>query len=286
MVIENVTCEFVDFPLAVNSEKPRFSWEISDEKESVYQTEWQISVKSEDDDTVWDSGIRKGNKTTGIFYSGEKLKSGSRYQYRVSSWSNHGEQAVSKVHYFEMALSLTDWKAKWIEPAPLPQLPQNPLDIARKEWQGIMEAAMRGEQVKIKTEADIMESLPIEPYDPAVVMRKVFILKKKGIRARLYVSAHGIYDIRINGKPVTDSRLNPGFTSYDRRIRYQTYAVEELLEEGENVIAAVVADGWYKGKIALGRGCEYGEVPGLLLQLEVLHENGGRETICTDHTWN
>ena len=43
---------------------------------------------------------------------------------------------------------------------------------------------------------------------------------------------------------------------------------------GENAISVTVADGWYKGKIALGHGCEYGEVPGALLQLELIDENG------------
>ena len=82
-------------------------------------------------------------------------------------------------------------------------------------------------------------------------------------RARLYITSHGIYEAKINGKPVTDSVLNPGFTTYDRRLKYQVFPVEMLLQCGENAIAVTVADGWYKGKIAFGRGCEYGEVPGL-----------------------
>ncbi len=53
----------------------------------------------------------------------------------------------------------------------------------------------------------------------------------------------------------------------------------------ETAIAVTIADGWYKGKIALGRGCEYGEVPGLLLQLEITYTSGEKDIICSDETW-
>lgn len=100
-----------------------------------------------------------------------------------------------------------------------------------------------------------------------------------------YVTAHGIYEVKINGKPVTDSRLNPGFTAYDKRLKYQVYNITELLQNGDNAISVTVADGWYKGKIALGHGCEYGEIPGALLQLEITDENGEKQLICSDENW-
>ena len=43
-----------------------------------------------------------------------------------------------------------------------------------------------------------------------------------------------------------------------------------------------MADGWYKGKIALGKGCEYGEVPGLLLQMEMWGQDGRKSGLCSD----
>ena len=38
----------------------------------------------------------------------------------------------------------------------------------------------------------------------------------------------------------------------------------------------------YKGKIALGKGCEYGEIPGLLMQLELWNPDGTRGQLCSD----
>ncbi|MCD8023605.1 MAG: glycoside hydrolase family 78 protein, partial [Lachnospiraceae bacterium] len=120
---------------------------------------------------------------------------------------------------------------------------------------------------------------------PAVILRRDFSIEQTG-RARLYVTAHGIYEVKINGQPVTDSLFNPGFTTYDKRIKYQVFDVEDLIRQGENAIAVTVADGWYKGKVtSLGRGCDYGEVPGLLLQLEITAEDGRKTVLCTDGEW-
>ena len=49
------------------------------------------------------------------------------------------------------------------------------------------------------------------------------------VRARLYATAHGLYEAEINGRRVGDDVLAPGWTSYDHRLRYQTYDVTALL---------------------------------------------------------
>lgn len=286
MFIQNITCEFVKNPIAVVNRQPRFSWEIVAEKNDIFQTAWQIVVRNEENEVVWNSGIQNGSDTTDISYKGKSLKSTSVYVYQIFAWLNTGEMIKSEESYFETAfLDDTDWKAQWIEPDPLPQLSENPLLRAKKDWQDVISAMMRGEMNAMKTEEEIWNALPLEPYDPAVQMRRIFLVNKSVKRARLYVTAHGIYEVKINGKPVTDSRLNPGFTSYDRRLKYQVYAVDELLQSGKNAISVTVADGWYKGKIALGHGCEYGEIPGALIQLEILDENEEKQIICSDEIW-
>ena len=159
---------------------------------------------------------------------------------------------------------------------------------SRKSPSGRPERVRRdpgGPRARGNTRSSVLEALPLEPYDPAVQMRTTFSSVQKCSRARLYVTSHGIYEIRINGKPVSDTWLDPGFTTYDKRLKYQVYNVDDLIIPGQNAIAVTVADGWYKGKIAIGRGCDYGEVPGLLLQLELTYADGSRKTICTDEDW-
>lgn len=286
MVIQNVTCEFVGQPCFIDCQKPRFSWQIKAEGNNIYQTAWQIVMWNEKKEVMWDSGIQQNSDSTGIDYEGKQLQSTSVYDYQITAWINTGEKIQSEINHFETAfLNISDWKAQWIEPDPLPQLPVNPLVGAKTAWQEIVEDMMRGKNDTMKTEEEIWDALPMEPYDPAVQMRRVFTVEQNPKRARLYITAHGIYEVKINGKSVTDSRLNPGFTAYDRRLKYQVYVVDELLKIGENAISVTVADGWYKGKIALGHGCEYGEIPGLLLQLEMTGKDGKKRLISTDDEW-
>ena len=144
---------------------------------------------------------------------------------------------------------------------------------------------MRGENPEYISDDELLQSLPLEPYDPAVRMRRTFSIDKKIKKARLYMTTHGIYEVKINGKKVDDSILAPGFTTYDKRLKYQVYNIDYLINEGLNAVGVTIADGWYKGKIALGRGCEYGEVLGLLFQLELTYEENSKEIICSDELW-
>lgn len=284
--IKNLLCERAHSPLSVATQNPRFSWELCSKEQNVYQKAYQIIVRKEDGGLVWDSKKTESKKTIDIEYAGQPLESKCRYIYEIAVWDQDGDKAQSKEEYFETAfLKAEDWKAKWIEPDPLPQLEKNPLEEAGKAWMDVLGAMMRGENPVIISDEENMKAQELEPYDPPVRMRREFYLEKQIKRARLFMTAHGIYEARINGKSVTDSRLNPGFTTYDKRIRYQVYPVEELLQFGENAVSVTVADGWYKGKIALGRGCEYGEVTGLLLQIEIEYEDGTKSVICTDEAW-
>lgn len=141
---------------------------------------------------------------------------------------------------------------------------------------------MRGEQPPYYMDSDIWELFEEEPYDPPVRFRRTFEMDKLHVYAKLYITAHGIYSVYINGNQVPDTLLAPGSTSYEKRLKYQAYDVTRFLREGENALCVTVADGWYKGKIALGKGCEYGEVPGLLMQLEIWKEDGSKIRFCSD----
>lgn len=104
--------------------------------------------------------------------------------------------------------------------------------------------------------------------------------------ARLYATACGLYEARINGKRVGDFVLAPGHTDYRKRVQLQTYDVTELLTEGRNVIEAELADGWYRGSCgAWGLKNQYGRQTKLYLQLEITHTDGRVTTVYTDKDW-
>lgn len=121
---------------------------------------------------------------------------------------------------------------------------------------------------------------------PALVRRE-FTLSAPADCARLYVSAHGLYEAEINGVRVGDDALSPGWTSYRTRLRYYTYDVTELLVVGDNTIGAWLGDGWYRGRLGWKGGFRnlFGSDQSLLAQLEVTMRGGGRVTVATDSSW-
>ena len=284
MKIANITCERVHTPLAVTNRHPRFSWEITSDEKDVLQSAYQIIVKDHTGALVWDSGKAQSRETVDIMYAGAPLVSSGRYVYQITVWDNHGNEAVSEEERFETALlDSADWKAQWIEPSePLPQLAENPLPKAQAIWGECMAAMMRGEQPKYYLDSDIWALFDAEPYDPPVRFRRTFTLVEKPEYAKIYMTAHGIYSLSVNGRKVPGTLLAPGFTTYEKRLKYQAYDVTEFLQAGENALCVTVADGWYKGKIALGKGCEYGEVPGLLMQMELWGSGGTKSELCSD----
>lgn len=108
-------------------------------------------------------------------------------------------------------------------------------------------------------------------------------------RARLYVTAHGVYEIEINGSRVGDDVLNPGWTVYSERLRVHTYDATDLLAAGENVMGAWLGDGWYRGRLGFthhGHTFDmYGDDLSLIAQLEITRADGSVTTIATDGSW-
>ena len=62
-----------------------------------------------------------------------------------------------------------------------------------------------------------------------LVFGKTFAIDKKVKKARLYATAHGVYEVTLNGQTVGDYRMAPGWTSYHNRLQYQIYDVTEML---------------------------------------------------------
>ena len=60
-------------------------------------------------------------------------------------------------------------------------------------------------------------------------------------------------EVFLNGQRVGDVELAPGFTQYAKRVPYQAYDVAALLRPGRNVLAVLVADGWYRGQVGAPR---------------------------------
>lgn len=120
-------------------------------------------------------------------------------------------------------------------------------------------------------------------------LRKGFSIDKKVVKARAYASGVGLYRMFINGKPVSEELLTPGINAYDLWIQYQTYDVTELFTAGTNVVGAWLGNGFYSGR------CNWPEIPtrrhlygdenGFIAEIVLEYEDGTKETLLTDPTW-
>jgi alpha-L-rhamnosidase len=125
-----------------------------------------------------------------------------------------------------------------------------------------------------------------EPTAPPALLRKEFVLSKAISKARLYATAHGTFDLMINGKRVGNEVLAPGWTPYDVRLQVVTHDVTALLTEGANAWGVLLADGWYRGHFGFtNQTGNYGTQTKFLGQLEVEYIDGSTEIIATDSSW-
>ncbi|HET8780734.1 MAG TPA: alpha-L-rhamnosidase N-terminal domain-containing protein, partial [Agromyces sp.] len=119
------------------------------------------------------------------------------------------------------------------------------------------------------------------------LLRKEFTVDpdKTVERARVYATARGIYELSLNGAKVGDLELAPGWTDYHTRIAFQTYDVTDQVASGENTIGAMLAPGWYSGRLAHVGNHNYGDRNSLIAQLRVDYSDGSHEIIASDDTW-
>jgi alpha-L-rhamnosidase len=128
---------------------------------------------------------------------------------------------------------------------------------------------------------------PTDEIPPSPYLRREWTIEGEPTAARLHVTALGLYEIEINGRRVGDHVLAPGWTSYDHRLRTETFDVTDLLQPGANAIGAVLGEGWYRGTLGWegGRRNIYGNRLALLAQLEVVGADGSVQTLVTDGSW-
>ena len=258
-------CEYRINPLGIDEARPRLSWLLQSVQRGQEQTAYQVRVASRpellraDKPDLWDTGKVDSSQSIGVRYAGKKLNSGQRVYWQVRVWGNNDRPSEhSRVAWWEMALlSPSDWQGKWI-------CRNEPLPERDEDFYG---------------------------DHPAPLFRKEFALDKPIRRARAYVSGLGYYELSLNGRRVGDSVLDPGWTSYAKRVLYSTYDITELLGKGQNAVTAQVGNGWYNplpmrmwGRFNLREALTMGR-PRLIVQLNVEYEDGSRESIVTDETW-
>lgn len=253
--VMELTCEFLENPIGLDEEVPRFSWKLVPENDvqEVLQTAYQIQVFKQgataDAEFVWDSEKTRSSESVLVPYGGDTLEAKTRYYWRVRVWDNRARQSEwSTPAYWETGLMRTEWEAQWIT-ANLP-------------------------------EADSIDN-------PAHYLRRAVDINKPIQKARVYITSKGLYELAINGRKVTEDVFTPGYTSFNKRLQYQVYDVTTLLSQSENILGVMLGDGWYRGRFGFSgnRRNFYGKDLELLLQLEIEYKDGTTEMITSDDQW-
>ncbi len=227
----DLKCEYASNPIGLDALEPQLSWRIESQERGVSQTAYRIIVA--DSKTLIDQNV--GN----IWDSGKINSSHS------SGIKYAGSELKSRNRYY--------WKVKlW--------------DKNREyEWS----APAFFEMGLLKASDWVADWVSAVPKWPGKVLyfRTNFNLKQSVKEARVYIAAVGYYNLYVNGAKVGDHVLDPGVTSYDKRVLYVTYDINDYLKQ-ENVIGISVAPGWYG-------------VPKVRAQIELTYGDGSKGQIIT-----
>lgn len=234
-------------PIGLDVAVPRFSWELTDARRGARQTAYQIVFTHPDGSAFHDTGKVASAESHLVTYTGPALKARQALTWRVRTWdADDKPSAFSAPAFFEL---------------------------------GLMGEGLGGSYIGSDHVGGPRTSAP------PPLLRKPFSLPAAPARARLYITALGLYEARINGSKVGRDELTPGWTDYRKTLLYQTYDVTALLRSGENVLGAVVGDGWYCGSVEWRGRQFYGDRPLLLARLEVTCADGSRHVLTSDGSW-
>jgi len=233
---------------------PQLGWILESQRRGERQSAYQILVArspeglAEGAADLWDTGKVSSDQSVGVVYGGQRLESGERAWWAVRVWGVDGQVSdYSAAAFWEMGLvEAGDWRAEWI--------------------------------------GGMLAGGP-HTTSPAPFLRTTFTVSKPVARARLYATALGLYEAHLNGQTVGEDVFTPGWTNYDIRVQYQAYDVTAQLNQGENVLGAILGDGWYAGHVGWLERQRYGDRPRFLAQLVVSYEDGSSETIATGPNW-
>lgn len=193
---------------------------------------------------LWDTGRVESAQSILVEYMGPAFSPRTRYRWEVTVWTREGV-SVSQEAWFETGL--------------------------------LGGSAFEGNAAWITHPLEDTETA-----SPVFVCR--FPVSKPLVRARLYASALGVYEAELNGQKLDDTYFAPGWTSYHKRLQYQTYEMTPVA--GENELRFTLGNGWYKGALGfVPKPNLYGDRVALLAMAILTYGDGTEEIIGTDETW-
>ncbi len=274
--VVNLQCESKTNPLAVNTAKPTFSWQLVSPQRAVMQVAYRVLVSDNEKllqkgvGNVWDSKKVQSAKSNFISYAGKPLKPSVKYYWKVVTWDNKNNVGTSPSSNFSIGLLfLQDWSgAKWIGYEEMPDTFRTVPGVANVD-------------TKRKLGPDKLKQRTVIP-----LFRKTFNSNKQISSATIYVSGLGHYELSLNGRKVGNSFLAPGWTHYDKRVLYNVYDVTAAVKKGENALGVIVGNGFFNInreryiKMAIAYG-----YPKMICKLLLKYADGSSSEFVSDASW-
>jgi alpha-L-rhamnosidase len=248
VTVEAMTTNARREPLGVATDGISFAWSLQSRARGAGQSAYEIRVGTQPGaGDVWASGQVASARQVDIpLPETVRLQPATRYHWQLRAWDHQGRVgAWSRPGTFETGLV-------------------SPADWAGAAWIGAAADA---------------------PGQPLPLLRRSLQLDKPIRQARLYATAQGVYQLWMNGRPVGDQALAPGWTDYAQRLQVQAYDVTALLRPGANALGAALADGWYRGKVGMGWRGVYGQQLALKAKLRVTYADGSVQDWGSDAQW-
>ena len=259
-------------PLGIDVASPQLSWILQPRSRldrGLAQSAYRILVASSpqilarNQADVWDSGKVLSSITFNVPYAGLPLLSLQTYYWKLAVWDQTGQQSnwSQPARWTTSILRSQGWTARWI--AATPDAP--PSAQPRENMWGYRDHS-----------------------SPLPIFRRAFSLDKPVRRALVLISGLGQYELHVNGRPVTESVLNPGWTDYRKTILYNSWDVTPKLKPGANTLGVLLGNGMYNVEGIKGRYTKFigsfGQ-PKLLLQMQIEFSDGSSRTIVSDGSW-
>ncbi|GAA3639928.1 alpha-L-rhamnosidase [Microbacterium awajiense] len=265
VVYVNLETEGRRNPREVDKPSPRLTWNLAGGEE-LRKT--RIVVERVDElgrfTRVWATSVSGSEVSTRV--PAAALEARAAYRWTVSAEDGSGAASAE----FETGYRGEAWTADW---------------IARRVMRGV---DTEGEPDDGPASTDLPRSWATMYSTPPTQFRHAFMHHRSVARARLYISAHGVYRAWLNGVRIGDDELAPGWTRYESRVDYRAHDVTHLLRDGENVLGATVADGWWSGYLGYdtrAQAQQYGTDPELIAELHLRYADGTTAVITTDTSW-
>ncbi|WP_326950566.1 glycoside hydrolase family 78 protein [Amycolatopsis sp. NBC_01307] len=182
------------------------------------------------------------------------------------SWWLPGGAAVQ--HAYEVRLTGPDWTSGRCESdrSVLVELPERPATAWQvRVWTDLGESDWSEPAPWTAVTLPTTSATWVEPHEPVVAppgqrpayqLRHEFTLAGPVGTATAWATAHGIYELFVNGTRVGDLELTPGFTAYRKRLQVEPFDVGSLLRPGVNSVELLVSDGWFRGRHGFERAAD------------------------------